>query len=188
VLVLGDGAAADGEAFTRLGAAQVTVLDCSPPARASDQALWESCSRYDIVHCGPALHRCADPVGLLALLRCLMDPTATMYLAATMLADPERSEYLRFVPAADRRGPDPSFIPGRLAVRWMMQAAGFEILDEFGERPGRGEPVSVVCSYLRAAVAADRSVPDAEPPADAVGGQVAATGASGDGHLPPPAS
>jgi hypothetical protein len=67
-----------------------------------------------------------------------------------MIDDPERSEYLRFVP--DRFAGDPTwwFVPGRLAVRWLLQTAGFEVEGEFAEREGPRDLFPVVCAYLRA--------------------------------------
>ncbi len=69
---------------------------------------------------------------------------------AQQLADPERSEYLRFVP--DRHAGDPLlwFIPGRLALRWMVQTAGFDVEAEFGESEGPREGFPVLTGYLRA--------------------------------------
>jgi hypothetical protein len=64
-----------------------------------------------------------------------------------LLDDPERSELIRFVPDADGGG---SFVPGRLAFRWLVETTGFEVEAELDtvELPAARFPTSH--GYLRA--------------------------------------
>ena len=56
------------------------------------------------------------------------------------------------IPIPDRYAGDASwwFVPGRLAFRWIVQAAGFDVQAEFGEREGPRDLFPVVNVYLRA--------------------------------------
>jgi hypothetical protein len=71
-------------------------------------------------------------------------------IGAMVLGDPERSEFLRFVP--DRFAGDPNywFVPGRLAFRWLVETAGFRVEAEFGEQEGPRDEFPVASTYLRA--------------------------------------
>lgn len=108
---------------------------------------------FELVHCHGLLHRVLEPTALLRTLRRLAACRGTLLISSMMLADPERSEYLRFVP--DRHAGDPPlwFIPGRLALRWMVQTAGFDVEAEFGESEGPREGFPVLTGYLRARAA-----------------------------------
>jgi SAM-dependent methyltransferase len=195
VLVVGDQADADARAYATRGAVRVTVLDTpgtastatgSPVQRATPDSLGGD--RYDVVHCTQVLHRSPDPIGLLRLLRRVIEPTGVLVLALTLLSDPERSEYLRYLPGEDTLDGRSWFIPGRLAVRWMLQTAGFEVQDEFGDRAGPPQQVPVICVYLRAGVAAETSASNSEPTVEPLGDRIASRSAGADGHLPPPGS
>ena len=48
---------------------------------------------------------------------------------------PELSEYARFVPGAYYGDPTWWWVPGRLCMRWMLEAAGFDVIEEFGVSP-----------------------------------------------------
>lgn len=166
ILVVGTGIREDASGFAARGAAY--VLGCeSPPApersrRSSDgsgvallQLSWQELDpvehgTFDVVHCDGLLHRVTDPLLLLRTLRSMMVPEGTLLLRSMVLTDPERSEYLRFVP--DRFAGDPSwqFVPGRLAFRWLVQTAGFDVLAEFGEWEGPRDLVPVAAVYLKA--------------------------------------
>ncbi len=108
---------------------------------------------FEIVHCHGLLHRVLEPVSLLMALRRMAAGRGTLLIDSMMLADPERSELLRFVP--DRHAGDPScwFIPGRLAFRWLVETAGFEVEAELGETEGPRDGFPVVTGYLRARAA-----------------------------------
>jgi SAM-dependent methyltransferase len=144
VLVVGGDVAADAAAFAARDAGE--ILECAD---------WETLDperhgTFDIVHCHDLVHRVLEPISLLRRLRAMTAPGGILLLSSMMLADPERSEYLRFVPGQHAGDSACWFIPGRLAIRWMVLAAGFEIEAEFGEHEGPRDRIPVVCAYLRA--------------------------------------
>ncbi len=164
----GSEAGADALAFAARGAEH--VLSCTQPVgRGGDDPVavvqdprvelrssgWETLDperdgTFEIVHCHGLLHRVLSPMALLARLRRMAACRGTLLIASMMLADPERSEYVRFVP--DRHAGDPTcwFIPGRLAFRWLVETAGFEVEAELGETEGPRDGFPVVVGYLRA--------------------------------------
>jgi SAM-dependent methyltransferase len=105
---------------------------------------------FAVVCCEGVLERVLDPMALLLKLRTIVAPNGLLLLGSTLLADPERSEYLRFAPTGHTGDPSPGFMPGRLALRWMVQTAGFEVQEEFGEREGPREGFPLVHAFLRA--------------------------------------
>lgn len=165
VLVIGGEVVTDASAFSTRGAGY--VLGCVEPEHQSapeceDQSgidlrplCWQELDpathgTFDMVLCSALLHRVTEPVTLLRTLRAVTSDGGTLLIGAMMLDDLERSEYLRFVP--DRYAGDPSwwFVPGRLAFRWLVQSAGFEVAAEFAEREGPCDLFPVVSGYLRA--------------------------------------
>lgn len=142
VLIVGSDAESEAEAFSARGASQ--VLACAtPPAPAHS-------GTFEIVHCDGLLHRVTEPVAMLRGLRSLTVLGGTLLIGSMIIDDPERSEYLRFIP--DRYAGDPTwwFLPGRLAFRWLVEAAGFEVQAEFGEREGPRDLFPVISGYLKA--------------------------------------
>ncbi|MGI9183633.1 MAG: class I SAM-dependent methyltransferase [Solirubrobacteraceae bacterium] len=169
VLAIGCGADEDALAFAARGAQY--VLACEP-SEGSEQAEhresegqessvefrragWEELDpdrdgTFEVVHCNALLHRVLEPVTLLRTLRRMTARDGTLLIRSMMLGDPEHSEFLRFVP--DRHAGDPTwwFVPGRLAFRWLVETAGFEVQAEFGETEGPRDGFPVVAGYLRA--------------------------------------
>ena len=144
VLVVGRDVAADAAAFAARDAGE--VFACGD---------WETLDperhgTFDIVHCHGLVHRVLEPITLLRRLRAMTAPGGILLLSSMMLADPERSEYLRFVPGHHAGDSSWWFIPGRLAIRWMVQSVGFEIQVEFDEHEGPRDRIPVVGAYLRA--------------------------------------
>ncbi len=144
MLVVGPAAEYDAAAFTARGAAHVVAEDAwkrLDPVRHG---------RFDIVHCNDLLHRELEPIALLRTLRRMTATEGTLLIGSMMIADPERSEYLRFIP--DRYAGNPTwwFLPGRLAFRWLVQTAGFAIEAAFAEHEGPRDSFPVVTGYLRA--------------------------------------
>jgi tRNA (mo5U34)-methyltransferase len=105
---------------------------------------------FDIVHCHGVLYHELNPVALLQKLRSMLAPGGTLLFGTMMLDDPERSEYARFVPGEYYGDPTWWWVPGRLATRWMLNAAGFEVEEEFGVAEGPRGEFPVVNGYFRA--------------------------------------
>lgn len=81
---------------------------------------------FDLVHCNGVLYHEPNPLGMLQRLRAMVSPGGELLLGSMMLADPVVSEYARFVRHDYAGDPTWWWVPGRLALRWMMDAAGFE--------------------------------------------------------------
>jgi SAM-dependent methyltransferase len=152
VLVIAGQAGAAAAAFAAAGA-QVVAGDrpAAVPSRGNgaDQSPsgLDAGPPFDVVCCDGVLHRCTDPLGLLGQLRPLCRPGGTLLLQTLMLADPERSEYLRFIPPVGDEGA-PRLLAGRLAVRWMLQSAGFDVEGELAAREQTLGQIPLVCACL----------------------------------------
>jgi SAM-dependent methyltransferase/predicted O-methyltransferase YrrM len=81
---------------------------------------------FDLVHCNGLLYHEPNPLGLLQRLRLMLADGGELLLGSMMLADAELSEYVRFVRNDYASDPSWWWVPGRLALRWMMDASGFE--------------------------------------------------------------
>lgn len=78
---------------------------------------------FDVVLCRDALRASPYPMALLADLWRLAAPAGVLLLEAEIDPAPEHSGYARFVPATSGAG----WIPGRLALRWMVEVCGFDV-------------------------------------------------------------
>ena len=105
---------------------------------------------FDLVHCHGVLYHEPHPMAMLERLRAMLAPGGTMFLGSMMLADPELSEYARFVPGAFYGDPTWWWVPGRLCLRWMIETAGLDVLGEFGVHDGPRGEFAVVNGYFRA--------------------------------------
>jgi hypothetical protein len=65
-----------------------------------------------------------------------------------MLASAEHSEYARFVPGSYYGDKTWWWVPGRLATRWMLEAAGFEVRQELDVHPGPPGEFPTVNGYF----------------------------------------
>lgn len=165
VLVVGADVHEDAAAFAARGASYVLGCASPPPVDQTEpsesgvvelrQLPWQEldpvgCGVFDLVHCDGLLHRVTEPLLLLHRLRSMTVPGGLLLIGSVMLTDPERSEYLRFIP--DRFAGDPTwwFVPGRLVFRWLVETAGFEVVAEFGEREAPRGLVPVAAGYLKA--------------------------------------
>jgi hypothetical protein len=161
VLIVGNSDPEIMRGFSERGARHVHV-----PAHA-----WESLDPareglFDVVYCDGLLHQMLEPIALLDRLRRLITPSGTLVLGSMLLADPERSEYLRFVPAGYVGNPTWRFIPGRLACRWMVTSAGFEVDAELWEAEGPRGSFPLVSALLSARPTGHGGLnPAAAPPA-----------------------
>jgi len=113
--------------------------------------------RFDLVHCHGLLHHEPHPMALLQKLRSMIAEDGQLLFGSMLHASSEQSEYIRFVPDSYAGDRSCWFVPGRLAMRWMLEVAGFEVeelqLDEGprGEFPSlngyfRGSPTTPACA------------------------------------------
>jgi tRNA (mo5U34)-methyltransferase len=114
--------------------------------------------RFRFVHCRGVLHREANPMLLLQKLRTMIAEDGELLFGSMLHASSEQSEYLRFVPDAYAGDPTWWFLPGRLAMRWMLEAAGFETEELIVSQGVRGE-FPTIDAYFRA-----RPTTPAKPP------------------------
>jgi tRNA (mo5U34)-methyltransferase len=173
VLDVGSNAGYDPFMFSRLGADY--VLGCEP-FEFIEQALflesiyktgvdfqrigWQDLDpavhgTFDLVHCHGVLYHEPNPMGLLARLSQLTAPGGTLLLGSMMLADPTLSEYARYVPLSYYGDPTWWWVPGRLALRWLIETAGFDVAEAFGESPGPPGEFPTINGYVRG-IRADR--------------------------------
>jgi tRNA (mo5U34)-methyltransferase len=110
---------------------------------------------FDLVHCHGVLYHELHPMGLLERLRAMLAPDGTLLLGSMMLGEPELSEYARFVPGAFYGDATWWWVPGRLCLRWMIEATGCEVTDEFGIHDGPPGSFHVINGYLRAVPSGD---------------------------------
>ncbi len=174
VLDVGCNAGYDPFMFRVLGAAEVVA--CEPYEFIAQARFLESIYRsgvqfeeigwqeldpnvhgeFDLIHCNGVLYHEPHPLAMLQRLRSMLAPNGQLLLGSMMLASAELSEHVRFV-RHDYAG-DPSWwwVPGRLALRWMMDACGLDcepLPIRFSALAGSFE---VINGYLRAV----RSEPD----------------------------
>ena len=87
---------------------------------------------------------------LLQRLREMIVDGGELLFGSMMLADPELSECARFVPGAYYNDPSWWWVPGRLAMRWMLETVGLRVVEEFGLSPGPPGEFPTVNGYFRA--------------------------------------
>ena len=87
---------------------------------------------------------------LLERLRAMLTDDGTLLFGSMMLADAEISECARFVPGSYCSDPSWWWVPGRLAMRWMLEAVGLQVEEEFGLAPGPPGEFPTVNGYFRA--------------------------------------
>lgn len=78
----------------------------------------------------------------------MIAPGGRLLLGSMMLADPELAEYARFVPTSYDGDPTWWWVPGRLVMRWMLEAVGFEVCEEFGHTAGPPGEFATVSAYF----------------------------------------
>jgi tRNA (mo5U34)-methyltransferase len=104
---------------------------------------------FDIVHCHGVLYHEPDPLALLSRLWKLTAPGGTLLLGSMQLADAAMSDYTRFVPLSYYGDPTWWWVPGRLALRWMIESSGFDVQGVFGESPGPPGEFETINGYVR---------------------------------------
>lgn len=172
VLDIGSNAGYDPFKFARRGAAD--VMACEPWQFVEQARFLESVYRsgvdfqaigwqdldpevhgtFDLVHCHGVLYHEREPIALLDRLRDMTAPGGTLLLGSMMLAEPGLAEYARFIPGAFFEDPTWWWVPGRLCLRWMIEAAGFEAGREFGLNDGPPGDFPVLNGYVRATATA----------------------------------
>jgi SAM-dependent methyltransferase len=173
VLDVGTNAGYDAFMFHRLGADY--VLACEPWLGFIEQARfleslfrtgvdfrpigWQALDpaehgQFDVIHCGGILYHEANPMALLQTLRPLLRDSGTFFLGSMMLAEPELGELIRFVPDSFYNDPTWWMVPGRLALRWMLETSGFAVTKEFGVTEGPPGHFRVIYGYMRCAARA----------------------------------
>jgi hypothetical protein len=98
---------------------------------------------FDFVVCRDALRESPYPMALLAELWRLTAPGALLLLEAEIDPDPEHSAYAGFRPGG-------GWVPGRLALRWMVEVAGFDVERWLGDPTAPGEPPRARLRAVRA--------------------------------------
>jgi SAM-dependent methyltransferase len=177
VLDVGANAGYDAFMFKRGGAAE--VLACEPfdfiyqmeflegiyhtgitPCRLAWQELDPATQgTFDVVHCHGVLYHEMHPMGLIQRLRAMLSDQGVLLFGSMMLAAAETSEYARFVPGSYFGDPTWWWVPGRLAMRWMLEAAGLEVDIVFGLSPGPPGEFPTVNGYFRARAASRQTPP-----------------------------
>lgn len=162
VLDVGSNAGYDPFVFRARGAREVTA--CEPFAFVEQmrfletiygsgidirQIGWQQLSaeehgRYGLVHCNGVLYHEPNPLGMLARLREMVADDGRLLLGTVVLESGDLAEHARFV--ANEFAGDPTWwwVPGRAAMRWMLESAGFrvEVLrDTFSRGPEGAFPV-----------------------------------------------
>jgi hypothetical protein len=100
---------------------------------------------FDFIHCG-ALPVNGRQLVILSRLWWLAAPSATLLLGSRVIDDVEASRCLA-VEATSAAGLE--WIPGRLALRWMVESSGFDVLRWFAEETAIGD-LSASFTYLAA--------------------------------------
>lgn len=168
VLDVGSNAGYDPFMFKHRGAAE--VMACEPfeffhqmeflesvyqsgitPTRIGWQQLEASAhGRFDLVHCHGVLYHEMHPMALLQRLWEMLADDGTLLFGSMMLADAETSDHARFVPNAYYGDETWWWVPGRLAMRWMLEAVGFEVDELFGVHDGPVGEFPTINGYFRA--------------------------------------
>ena len=107
----------------------------------------EDQGRFDLIHCNGVLYHEPNPMLMLQRLRPMLADGGTVLLGTMLLASSELSEHARFVPGAFAGDRTWWWVPGRLAFRWMCEAVGFRVGQEFGLFEGPRDTFPVVAAY-----------------------------------------
>jgi 2-polyprenyl-3-methyl-5-hydroxy-6-metoxy-1,4-benzoquinol methylase len=104
--------------------------------------------RFDFVHCHGVLYHELHPMAMLQKLRAMVSDAGELMFGSMLHASAEQSEYVRFVPDAYAGDASWWFVPGRLAMRWMLETVGFEVEELLLSEGPRGE-FPTLNSYFR---------------------------------------
>lgn len=106
--------------------------------------------KFDLVHCHGVLYHDLHPMQLVQRLRQMLAPGGTLFFGSMMLASPELAEYARFVPGSYYRDETWWWVPGRLCMRWMLEAADLDVSYEFGISDGPPGQFPTINGYFKA--------------------------------------
>jgi len=123
----GQNGAAD--AFDARGAGEIVV--CAEPS----EGLRADFRSFDLVHCTDS-ESDLQPMSLYAWLWQVTAPGSLLLLEAAVLDDAASSQYARFVPAGESPTGRSRWVPGRLALRWMVENSGFDVQGWLPDSPG----------------------------------------------------
>jgi SAM-dependent methyltransferase len=104
--------------------------------------------RFQFIHCHGVLYHEPNPLGLLQRLRSMLADDGELLFGSMLHSSSDQSEYIRFVPDAYAGDRTWWFVPGRLAMRWMLEASGFEVQELLLSEGPRGE-FPTMNSYYR---------------------------------------
>jgi SAM-dependent methyltransferase len=104
--------------------------------------------RFDVVHCNGVLYHELHLIRMLSRLRRMLSDDGTAFIGSMMLASPELSEFVRFVPGPYYGDPTWWWVPGRLAFRRMLEATGLEVTGEIDQGNGPPGEFAVVNGYM----------------------------------------
>jgi SAM-dependent methyltransferase len=104
--------------------------------------------RFQFIHCHGVLYHEPNPLGLLQKLRAMLTADGELLFGSILHASSDHSEHIRFVPDAYAGDRTWWFVPGRLAMRWMLEAAGFQPEELLLAEGPRGE-FPTMTSYFR---------------------------------------
>jgi hypothetical protein len=105
--------------------------------------------RFDVIRADGLLDQELRPLAALEHVRELLADDGRLYLGFTRVADAERSAYVRLLDAA----PDGAIhtLPGRTALRWMVESAGLSPLREIAVEASERNGIPVERGYLELA-------------------------------------
>lgn len=119
---------------------------------------------FGLVYCRDSLQLDPHPMNLLTRLWHVTDPEAVLLLESRILSDSEQSRYGRFVAAEEGEDSPAHFVPGRLALRWMVEVSGFDV-DRWLPSEARADDRCQVSAYLRGTRVARQPALDLATPA-----------------------
>jgi SAM-dependent methyltransferase len=104
---------------------------------------------FELVHCQGVLQRVAAPMNLLGRLWRMTAPGGLLLIRSAVLDRPDLSRHIDFASAGEHRA-EPAWVPGRLALRWMVETSGFDADSWFGESPHASHGGAASSAYLQA--------------------------------------
>ena len=117
VLEIGDDSGAG--LFCERGAAE--FVSCAQP---SEDPGFEG--PFNLVHVSSALETDLHPLSIFAWTWLQTTPGSVLLAGMEVLARPAHSQFARYLPAAESAGDTGRWVPGRLALRWMVEVSGFD--------------------------------------------------------------